>query len=74
MATETRSMRRSVTGEDEDSLREVYAVGEALRMRERTIVEGAGHCRASAAEAADHSGTLPDLHRISYTQNLPVRQ
>ena len=48
--------------------------GEALRMRERTVVEGAGTAEYPLLKGRNHNGTLPDLHRISYTQNLPVRQ
>jgi len=48
--------------------------GETLRVRKRTVVEGAGTAEYPLLKGRNHNGTLPDLHRISYTQNLPVRQ
>jgi hypothetical protein len=47
---------------------------ETLRMSERTIVEGAGAAEYPRLKSRSDSRTLPDLHRISYTQNLPIRQ
>jgi hypothetical protein len=76
LTTQMRCTRRSAASEDEDSRKRRSLVLAAITClcAWSKVLENGQHTIPVRRDRVPEMGTLPDLHRISYTQNLPVRQ